>query len=42
MLDLVKIGKETPLDIGTDGVRLIVAPGAVTRRYGLAFEKPAK
>jgi antitoxin MazE len=30
ILDLLKIDSETPLDISTDGTRLIVAPAAVS------------
>lgn len=32
ILDLLKIDAETPLDISTDGQRLIVAPAAISRR----------
>ena len=32
ILDLLKIDAETPLDISTDGQRLIVAPAATSER----------
>jgi antitoxin MazE len=32
ILDLLKIGSETPLDISTDGKRLIVAPAQASDR----------
>jgi antitoxin component of MazEF toxin-antitoxin module len=32
ILDLLKIDAETPLDISTDGQRLIVAPAAMSER----------
>ena len=32
ILDLLKIDAETPLDISTDGQRLIVAPAAISKR----------
>jgi antitoxin MazE len=32
ILDLLKIDAETPLDISTDGKRLIVAPAAISER----------
>jgi len=32
ILDLLKIDAETPLDISTDGQRLIVAPAATAER----------
>lgn len=32
ILDLLKIDRDTPLDISTDGKRLIVAPAATSER----------
>jgi len=32
ILDLLKIDAETPLDISTDGQRLIIAPAAMSER----------
>jgi antitoxin component of MazEF toxin-antitoxin module len=32
ILDLLRIGTDTPLDISTDGKRLIVAPSGATAR----------
>ena len=38
ILDLLKIDTDTPLDISTDGTRLIVAPVAVPLARGKKFD----
>lgn len=38
ILDLLKIDTETPLDISTDGTRLIIAPSAATRARSEKFD----
>lgn len=53
VLDLLKIDADTPLEITTDGARLIISPAVrktkfdqaqawAHRRYGKAFEKLAQ